>query len=37
MTPRERLITALEHKESDKVPADLDGIVTGIIMGAYAN
>jgi len=36
MTPRERLVTALQHKEPDRVPTDLGGIVTGITMGAYS-
>ncbi|MCF7928062.1 MAG: hypothetical protein K9L68_03735 [Spirochaetales bacterium] len=30
MTPRERLHAALNHKEPDRVPIDLGGIVTGI-------
>jgi len=35
MTSRERLLTALAHKQPDRVPADLGGIVTGIMAGAY--
>jgi len=35
MTPRERLITALEHRRPDRTPADIGGIVTGISKVAY--
>ncbi len=35
MTPRERLITALEHRRPDRAPADVGGIVTGISKVAY--
>ncbi|MFQ6097932.1 MAG: uroporphyrinogen decarboxylase family protein [Armatimonadota bacterium] len=35
MTPRERLLTALAHKQPDRVPRDLGGTVTGIMIGAY--
>ncbi len=34
MNSRERLGTALNHKEPDRVPIDLGGIVTGITTGA---
>ena len=38
MNSRERLLTALEHKEPDKVPYDLAGShVTGIHVNAYGN
>ncbi len=35
MTPRERLLTALSHRQPDRVPRDLGGRVTGITVGAY--
>jgi len=35
MTPRERLLTALAHKQPDRVPRDLGGRVTGITAKAY--
>ena len=36
MTPRERVLTALRHKEPDRVPFDLGGsILTGITTTAY--
>ena len=35
MTPRERVLTALEHKEPDRVPIDLGGNQTGIHRLAY--
>lgn len=35
MTPRERLLTALEHREPDRVPIDLGGNQTGIHRIAY--
>lgn len=35
MTPRERLLTALNHKQPDRAPIDLGGIVTGIHVNAY--
>ncbi len=35
MTGRERLITALQHKEPDRVPIDLGGFQTGIHKFAY--
>jgi uroporphyrinogen decarboxylase len=34
MNSRERLVTTLNHKEPDRVPIDLGGIVTGITTGA---
>jgi uroporphyrinogen decarboxylase len=38
MTPRERLLTALDHREPDRVPLDLGGThVTGISVAAYQN
>jgi uroporphyrinogen decarboxylase len=38
MTPRERLRTALSHKEPDRIPYDLSSTqVTGISRGAYNN
>lgn len=37
MTPRERLNTALDHKEPDRVPIDMGGIVTGITKVAHQN
>lgn len=36
MTPRQRLLTALAHKQPDRVPRDLGGRVTGITVKAYA-
>lgn len=33
LTPRERLQTALNHQEPDRIPLDLGGIVTGITKG----
>jgi uroporphyrinogen decarboxylase len=36
MNSRERVITALNHKEPDRVPLDIGGTdVTGITLGAY--
>lgn len=35
MTPRERLLTALAHRQPDRVPTDLGGPVTGIAVKAY--
>lgn len=35
MTPRERLLTARNHREPDRVPRDLGGRVTGIAVAAY--
>jgi uroporphyrinogen decarboxylase len=35
MTPRQRLLTALEHREPDRVPIDLGGNQTGIHRSAY--
>ena len=35
MTPRERVLTALDHREPDRVPIDLGGNQTGIHKGAY--
>jgi len=35
MTPRERLLTALDHREPDRVPIDLGGNQTGIHKFAY--
>jgi len=35
LTPRERLLTALSHREPDHVPRDLGGRVTGITIVAY--
>jgi uroporphyrinogen decarboxylase len=37
MTPRERLLTALDHREPDRVPLDLGGNQTGIHQVAYRN
>ena len=38
MTPRERVLTALRHKEPDRVPFDLGAsILTGITTTAYKN
>jgi uroporphyrinogen decarboxylase len=34
LSSRERLVTALNHEEPDRVPIDLGGIVTGITTGA---
>ncbi len=34
LNSRERLVTALNHEEPDRVPIDLGGIVTGITTGA---
>ena len=36
MTPRERVHTALQHKEPDQVPIDSNGIVSSIHETAYA-
>ena len=36
MTPRERLLTALDHRQPDRVPIDLGGNQTGIHKNAYA-
>ena len=37
MTPRERVLTALDHREPDRVPIDLGGsVVTSIAMSTYA-
>ena len=36
MTPRERILAALDHQESDRVPIDLgSSIVTSITKAAY--
>jgi uroporphyrinogen decarboxylase len=35
MTPRERLLTALDHRQPDRVPIDLGGNQTGIHKVAY--
>jgi uroporphyrinogen decarboxylase len=35
MTPRERLLTALDHRQGDRVPIDLGGNQTGIHKLAY--
>ena len=35
MTPRERMLTALRHREPDRVPIDLGGNSTGIEVEAY--
>lgn len=35
MIPRERLLSCLEHKEPDRVPLDLGGMMTTIEAGAY--
>ena len=38
MTPRERILTALNHQEPDRIPFDLGGCqVTGIHVTAYRN
>ena len=38
MTPRERVISTLNHKEPDKVPIDLNGtLVTALTRVAYNN
>ncbi len=37
LTSRERVLTALEHREPDRVPIDLGGNQTGIHRVAYAN
>ncbi len=34
MNPRERMLSTLNHREPDRVPIDLGGIVTGITRGA---
>jgi hypothetical protein len=36
MNPRERILTTLAHKESDRVPVDLGGTPTGIEAGTYS-
>jgi len=35
MTPRERVLAALEHREPDRVPIDFGGMSTGIEVEAY--
>ena len=35
MNPRERLLTALKHREPDRVPIDVGGTPTGIEVDAY--
>ncbi len=35
MTPRQRVAMALAHEETDRVPIDLGGVVTGIHRDAY--
>lgn len=35
MTPRQRVTMALAHQETDRVPMDLGGVVTGIHRDAY--
>ena len=37
MTPRERFLAALMHEEPDRVPLDLGGINTTLMVGAYEN
>ncbi len=38
MTPRERVLTALNHREPDRVPLDLNGtLCTALTRVAYAN
>ena len=37
MNPRERVITALEHRQPDRPPVDLGGTVSGIHNVAYTN
>lgn len=37
MTPRERVLTALNHQEPDRVPIDLGGCQTGIHRDAYVD
>ena len=37
MHPHERFRTAIDHREPDRVPIDLGGMVTGISTGASAN
>ncbi|MBM4237751.1 MAG: hypothetical protein FJ151_04625, partial [Euryarchaeota archaeon] len=33
ITSRERVISAVEHKEPDRVPIDFGGVVAGIVVG----
>jgi uroporphyrinogen decarboxylase len=35
MTPRDRVLAALDHREPDRVPIDLGGNQTGIHRTAY--
>jgi uroporphyrinogen decarboxylase len=35
MTPRQRVLAALNHEEPDRVPIDLGGFQTGIHVQAY--
>jgi len=37
MTPRERVISALEHQEPDRVPLDLGGINTSLMVQTFKN
>ena len=37
MTPRERFLTALNHEEPDRVPLDLGGINTSLMIGTHDN
>ncbi|MBS3812427.1 hypothetical protein KGY64_01230 [Candidatus Bipolaricaulota bacterium] len=37
MTPKERVLTALNFQEPDRIPIDLGGYVTGITKEAYRN
>lgn len=35
MTPRERVLAAINHQEPDRVPIDLGGILSGVSRFAY--
>lgn len=37
MTPRERVLAALNHEEPDRVPLDLGGINTSLMIGTHKN
>ena len=37
MTPRERFLAALNHEEPDRVPLDLGGINTSLMVGTHDN
>lgn len=37
MTPRERVLAALNHREPDRAPIDLGGCQTGIHRDAYTD